>query len=106
MDRRRTPRYVLETPLRGNAMPMEDVTVEQCSDARVVVISPSAHQPEEELMIHMATPAGLQSRGARVLSSTPVSVAGALCFRIELRVDDVRAQARGEESGEDSRGEH
>ena len=87
-------------------MPMEDVTVEQCSDDRVVVISPSAHQPEEELMIHMATSAGLQSRGARVLSSTPVSVAGALCFRLELGVGDVRADAPGEESGEDSRREY
>lgn len=86
-DRRRTPRYVLGAPLPGNAMPMLDVTVEQISGDRVVVVSPSAHRADEELMIHMRTADGLRSHQTRVMSSSPVSVAGTVCFRVELRVE-------------------
>jgi hypothetical protein len=86
-DRRRTSRYVLGSPLPGNAMPMEDVTVERCSDARVVVISPSAHRIDEPLVIHMRTADGLQSHHTHVVSASPVTVAGALCFRLELHID-------------------
>jgi hypothetical protein len=68
-------------------MPMEDVTVEQYSGERIVVISRSAPGADEELVIHLAACGGLQSRTATVVSSTPVSVAGALCFRIELRME-------------------
>ena len=69
-------------------MPMQDVTVEEIDDSRVVVIAPSAHQPDEQLMIHMATGGRLQSHAATVVSSTPVSLGGAVCFRVELRVQD------------------
>ena len=75
-------------PLQGDAMPMQDVTVEECSDGRAVVIASSAHHPSEELMIHLTTTAGLESYPARVVSSSPVSVGGALCFRLELCIDD------------------
>jgi hypothetical protein len=85
-DRRRTPRYVLDTPLRADAMPMEDVTIEEFSGDQLVVISPSAHESQEDVMIHMTTGQGLTSHTARVMSSRPVSVAGTLCFRVELRV--------------------
>ena len=95
-DRRRTTRYVLGEPLRGDAMPMEDVTVEKIAGERVVVISPSAHALDEQLMIHMTTADGLQSLPARVVASNPISVGGALCFRVELRVDEERPPSRGE----------
>ena len=87
-DRRRTSRYVLATPLSGDAMPMEDVTVEEYTRGHVVVITPSVHPVNEELIMHVSTSDGLQSRRATVQSSTPVSVAGALHYRVELRVDD------------------
>jgi hypothetical protein len=88
-DRRRTRRYVLEAPLRGEALPMEDVTIESCSSDRLVVVSPSAHRPDEELMVHLTMPHGLESRRAAVVSSTPVSVADTLCYRVELRLYDL-----------------
>jgi hypothetical protein len=86
-DRRRTPRYVLGTPLAGDAMPMQDVIVELFSANRLVVRSLTSHTLDEELMIHLAMPDGLASHRAKVISSTPISVAGTLCFRLELRVD-------------------
>jgi len=67
---------------------MQDVTVERFSNGRAVVISPSAHQPDEELVIHMATREGLRSHPATVVSSSPVSFGGGLRFRIELCVED------------------
>jgi hypothetical protein len=78
-------------PLAGEAMPMQDVTVEEYSDGRVVLISPSAHQPDEELVIHLTTAAGLESHAARVVASSPVSVGGTLCFRLELWVEKSRS---------------
>jgi hypothetical protein len=85
-DRRRTLRYVLATPLPGDAMPMQDVTVEELSDGRAVVIAPSARQPDERLVIHMTTGEGPRSHPATVVSSSPVSHGGVLRFRLELRV--------------------
>jgi hypothetical protein len=79
---------VLATPLPGDAMPMRDVTVEQFSSGRAVVISPSAHQPDERLVIHMTTREGPRSHPATVVSISPVSRGGALRYRIELRVDE------------------
>ena len=99
-DRRRTPRYLLAMPLSGDAMPMRDVTVEEYSDGRVVLTSPSAHQPDEELVIHMTTRAGLESYAARVVASSPVSVGGTLCFRLELCVKD-REPSRGDNDAAD-----
>jgi hypothetical protein len=98
-DRRRTPRYVLDPPLRGEAMPMEDVTIESYSPDRLVVVSPSAPRPHEELMVHLTTSHGLESRRAAVMSSTPVSVAGALCYRVELHVNDVLERREGGTDG-------
>ena len=94
-DRRRTPRYVLTTPLPGDAAPMHDVTVEQFVKGRAVVIAPSAHQPDDELVMHVTTRVGLRSHPATVLSSSPVSYGGGLQFRVELRVDEA-SQERGE----------
>jgi hypothetical protein len=87
-ERRRTPRYELGEPLRGDAMPMEDVLVERYSKDRLVVIANSAPPSNEELMIHLATSEGLASRKAEIISSHPVSVSGALCYRLELRISD------------------
>jgi hypothetical protein len=87
-DRRRRPRYVLNKPLRGDAMPMQDVTLEQFTGGRAVVIASSPHSPDEEVVIHLRTPVGLQSQRATVLTSAPVTVAGSLCYRVELRVRD------------------
>ncbi|OLC40020.1 MAG: hypothetical protein AUH43_27500 [Acidobacteria bacterium 13_1_40CM_65_14] len=86
-DRRRAPRYVLESPLAGEAMPMQDVVVERFSENRLVVISPSSHTQDEELMIHIVMPNGLASHRANVITSQPISVAGTLCFRLELHLD-------------------
>jgi hypothetical protein len=87
-DRRRRPRYVLKKPLHGDAMPLHDVTVEQFADGRAVIITSSTHSPDEEVVIHLHTPAGLHSRPATVVASVPVTVAGALCYRVELKVRD------------------
>lgn len=86
-DRRRTPRYELGTPLAAAVMPMQDVMVESFSGNRLVVISISTHAVDEELMVYLAMPHGLASHRAKVVSSTPVSVAGKLSCRLELRVD-------------------
>jgi hypothetical protein len=86
-DRRRTPRYVLRLPLAGDALPMQDVMVESLSGTRLVVISQSAPAAHEELMIHLSMPDGLASHPAIVTSSNPISVAGTVCFRLELRVE-------------------
>ena len=95
-DRRRAPRYTLDTPLVGDAMPMQDVTVERFSGDRLVVISLSTHTADDEVMIHISTPDGLASHRARVISSHPTSVAGTLCFRLELRVDGAHPPTREE----------
>ena len=97
-DRRRTPRYVLSTPLEGELMPMQDVMVELFCANRLVVRSLSGHAPDEELMIHIAMPDGLASHRATVVSSTPISVAGTVCFRLELQVDALKSHAREEHS--------
>ena len=86
-DRRRTPRYVLSTPLAGDAMPMQDVMVESMEGTRLVVIASSAPAVDEELMIHLAMSDGLMSHRATLLSSSPVAIAGTVSFRLELRLD-------------------
>jgi hypothetical protein len=85
-ERRRAPRYVLNTPLHGHAMPMQDAVVEQFSGDHLVVIAPSARPPDEHLMVHLATPAGLTTHAAQVLSSTPMTLGGTVSFRVELQV--------------------
>jgi hypothetical protein len=96
-DRRRTQRYVLGTPLTGDIMPMHDVVIEKLEGEHVTVLSPSAHDESEDLMIHVATPNGLESHRTRVISSTPTSSAGALQYRIELRIRE-DARDEGDES--------
>lgn len=86
VDRRRTPRYLLDTPLPADAMPMQDVMVELFSGDRLVVVSLTPHAPHETLMIHMTTAGGHASRRARVVSSSPTSIGGTLCYRLELCV--------------------
>lgn len=85
-DRRRAPRYVLETPLRGQAMPMQDAVVEELSDDHLVVVAASARQPYEELIVHLPADGEVSTRSAQVLSSTPVAVGGAVSFRVELKL--------------------
>ena len=85
-DRRRAPRYVLTTPLQGQARPMQDAVVEQFSGDRLVVISSAARRPNDELMVHLTTPEGVATYPARVIASSPVSVEGTMNFRLELRV--------------------
>ncbi|HEV8316836.1 MAG TPA: hypothetical protein VGQ10_05480 [Vicinamibacterales bacterium] len=87
-DRRRTPRYVLGSPLAGEVLPMQDVMVESLIGTRLVVIASSAPAVEEELMIHLAMSDGLTSHRATLLSSSPISVAGTVSFRLELRLDE------------------
>ena len=69
-------------------MPLQDVTLEHFAGGRAVVIAPSPHCPDEEVVIHLRTAVGLQSQPATVVASAPVTVAGSLCYRIELRVRD------------------
>jgi hypothetical protein len=87
-DRRRTPRYILKTPLAADAMPMQDVMLERRTSDRLTVIAPSSHAADEELMIHITTADGLVTHRTAVVSSNPVSIAGTLSFRLELRVLD------------------
>jgi hypothetical protein len=86
LERRRTPRYELGEMLPADAMPMQDVVVERFADDRLIVIAHSAPTPHEQLMIHMATSEGLASRHAEVISSHPITVAGAMCYRLELQL--------------------
>ena len=85
-DRRRATRYVLTTPLPGQARPMQDAVVEQFSGDRLVVISSSARRLHDELMVHLSTPEGVATYPARVMASSPVSVEGTMNFRLELRI--------------------
>ena len=85
-DRRRTQRYILGTPLSGDVMPMHDIVIEAFSGTRVTVLSPSDHDVNEDLMIHVSTGGGLESRRATVISSTPTSSSGTLHYRLELDV--------------------
>jgi hypothetical protein len=85
-DRRRTPRYVLEQPIAGDAMPMQDVMVEDFSDDRLVVVSLETHAIDEELLVYLSMPNGLERYRATVTGSTRVSVGGQLCCRLELHV--------------------
>jgi hypothetical protein len=97
-DRRRAPRYVLQLPLAGDAMPMQDVVVKTFSGNRLVVMSSSAYAQDEELMVHIAMPNGLASHRATVMSSEPSSVTGTLCFRLELRLDEAESLSSEERS--------
>jgi hypothetical protein len=85
-DRRRTPRYVLEKPLAGDAMPMQDVIVEDFSGDRLVVVSLDTHAVDDDLLVYLSMPHGLERYRAKVTSSTRVPVGGKLCCRLELRV--------------------
>ncbi len=95
-DRRRAPRYVLESHLAGDALPMQDVVVNSLSGSRLVVTSPSAYAPHEELMIHIATPHGVESHNAKLITSRPSAIAGTLGFRLELRIDNSASPSRDE----------
>jgi hypothetical protein len=95
-DRRRAPRYVLETRLTGDAMPMEDVMVEHFSGDRLVVVSLDTHAVKEDLLVYLAMPHGLETHRATVMSSTPVSVGGQLCCRVELCITDAERSSRRE----------
>jgi hypothetical protein len=88
-DRRRTPRYVLGSPLVGDALPMQDVIVESLRGSRLVVISPSAPAVNEAVTVHLSTRGGLETRPATLVASHPTSMAGTVCFRLELRLDPV-----------------
>ena len=99
-DRRRTPRYVLEKPLTGDAMPMQDVMVEDFSDDRLVVVSLDTHAVDEDLLVYLSMPNGLERYRAKVTSATPVSIGGKLRCRLEMRVtpaDDEPAEDAGDE---------
>lgn len=85
-DRRRTPRYELGTPLAAELMPMHDVVVESSSENGLVVLSLATHHIDEELMVYLATPHGVDNHFVTVISSAPVFVAGTLCCRLGLRV--------------------
>jgi hypothetical protein len=85
-DRRRTPRYVLEQPLVAHAMPMQDVIVEEFTGDRLVVVSLDKHVVDDDLLVYLSMPHGLERYRAKVTSSTPVSVGGKLCSRLELLV--------------------
>ena len=88
-DRRRAPRYTLNTPLPAQARPMQDTVVEQLAGDRLVVLSPSTRQPSEDLMVHVATPDAVDPYAARVITSTPLAVEGTVTFRLELHVEPV-----------------
>lgn len=86
-DRRRTQRYVLGTHLTADIMPMQDVVIERFAGARLTVLSPSAYDVGNHLMIHVATAGGLETHTTKVISSTPTSFAGSLQYRLELDID-------------------
>ena len=85
-DRRRTPRYLLEQPLSADAMPMQDVMVEAFNGDRLVVVSLDRHPVDDDLLVYLSMPHGLERYRAKVMSSTPVSIGGKLCSRLELEV--------------------
>ena len=91
LERRRTPRYELGEALAGDAMPMQDVVVERYAADRLIVIAHSAPTLHEQLMIHMATSNGLASHRAEIIASHPITVAGALCYRLELQLGPAEA---------------
>ena len=96
-DRRRTPRYVLENPLAGDAMPMQDVMVEDFSGDRLVVFSLDNHVVDDDLLVYLSMPHGLERFRATVASSTRVSMGGKLWCRLELRVSVPGATESGDD---------
>ena len=95
-DRRRTPRYVLEQPLAAHAMPMQDVMVEEFTGDRLVVVSLDKHVVDDDLLVYLSMPHGLERYRAKVTSSTPVSVGGKLCSRLELLIGALDRDEAGE----------
>ena len=86
LERRRSPRYELAEAIAGEAMPMQDVVVEQYAGDRLVVIAHDTPARDEPLMIHMNTSAGLACHRAAIISSHPIAVAGSLCYLLELQI--------------------
>ena len=70
---------------------MQDAMVEQYAADRLVVIAPTAHRPHETLVVHVPVRGGLESYEGVVMSSSAVSVAGTVCFRLELRIMDIES---------------
>ena len=89
-DRRRAPRYVLNTPLHADARPMQDAVVEEFSGQHLVVIAPTSRRVYEDVLVHLATPQGVVSYNAQVIESTAVSLEGTVHFRLTLRVSNPR----------------
>jgi hypothetical protein len=85
---------MLGTPLIADMMPMHDVVIERLDGARVTVLSPSSHDIDRELTIHVSTSAGLESHLAKVTSSKPTSSGGALQYRLELTIDEAEDGSR------------
>jgi hypothetical protein len=67
-------------------MPMHDVVVESSSGNGLVVLSLATHHIDEELIVYLAMPHGVDNHFVAVTSSAPVFVAGTLCCRLGLRV--------------------
>jgi len=74
---------------------MQDVMVEEFSGDRLVVVSLDRHLVDEDVLVYLSMPHGLERYRAKVASSTPISVGGKLCSRLELLVgalDDESAE--------------
>ena len=85
-DRRRTQRFEVWQPLKGDVTSMQDVVVERMDGDVVTIVSLTAHEPGQPVVIHVTTSEGLQSRRTNVLSSTPIAVGASVQFRVELRI--------------------
>ena len=85
-DRRRTQRFDVGPPLKCDVMSMQNVVVERIDDDIVTIVSLTALEPRQHVVVHVTTSNGLQSHRANVLSSTPIAVGASVQFRVELHM--------------------
>ena len=95
-DRRRAVRHVFRTPLRSDVMLIDDVTVEQLVGDRLVVTCPTPYRADDAVMVQLIKSESPSSLAATVISNRAVFVSGAVCFRIELRIDAAPSDATGD----------
>jgi tRNA-binding EMAP/Myf-like protein len=86
-DRRRALRHVFSTPLPSDMLLIEDVTVDRLVGDRLVVTSSTAYRTADALVVQLINAETPSNLAATVVSTQPVVVDGAVCFRIELRID-------------------
>ena len=100
LGRRRHLRYLLAQPVEGTIRVRDEVTVESLNEREIVVLSPEACRPGENVSLEVPG-SGRNGVNATVADSRPmVADDGAICYRLTLLPgkSQVEAVAVAEES--------